>query len=121
MTDQPTDVGALPDAERDAAIAQRVRDQARDAADRAAAAASEVEADLGDVIAEARDLRERIMGGAVAPDDARRALAELRRRHEEIAAHVPSIKIVYDLAARTVEDPSGRVAELTSKFGSLLR
>jgi hypothetical protein len=121
MSDQPTGVGASPDAERDAAIAQRVRDQAHDAAERAAAAASDVEEDLGDVIAEARDLREKITGGAVAPDDARRALAQLRRRHEAIAAHVPSLKIVYERAVNTVEDPSARVAELTSKFGSLLR
>ena len=48
----------------------------------------------------------------VSPDDARRALAELRRRHREIAPHVPSIKIVYEGAVKTIEDPAARVAEL---------
>jgi hypothetical protein len=53
------------------------------------------------VIAEARGLREKITSGAVSPDDARRALAELRRRHKEIAAHVPSSKIAYQRAVKT--------------------
>jgi hypothetical protein len=54
-------------------------------------------------------------------DDARHALAKLRQRHREIAAHVPSIKTVYDGAVKTIEDPAARVAELTSKFPSLRR
>jgi hypothetical protein len=74
---------------------------------------------LGDVIAEARDLREKITSGVVSADNARRALAGLRQRHRVIAAHVPSIKISYDWAVRTIEDPAAKVAELTSKFGSL--
>ena len=53
--------------------------------------------------------------------DARHALAKLRQRHKEIAAHVPSIKTTYDRAAKTIEDPTARVAELTSKFPSLRR
>ena len=71
------------------------------------------------MIAEARELRKKITSGAVSPDDARRALAGLRQRHSEIAAHVPSIKIAYDGAVRTIEDPAAKVSELTSKFGSL--
>jgi hypothetical protein len=71
------------------------------------------------VITEARDLRKKITSGAVPPDDARRALAEPRRRHKEIAAHVRSIKIAYDCAVKTIEDPAAKIAELTSKFGSL--
>jgi len=55
----------------------------------------------------------------VSPDDARRALAELRQRHREIAAHVPSIKIAYDGAVKTIEDTAAKITELTSKFGSL--
>jgi hypothetical protein len=54
----------------------------------------------------------------VSPDDARRALAKLRQRHREIAAHVPSIKIAYDGAVKTI-DPAANITELTSKFGSL--
>jgi hypothetical protein len=57
----------------------------------------------------------------VSPDDARRALAELRQRHRQIAHQVRSIKIVYEGAVKTIEDPAARVAELTSKFGSLQR
>jgi hypothetical protein len=57
--------------------------------------------------------------GVVSPDNARRALAELRRRHKEIAAHLQSIKTAYDGAMKTIEDPAARVAELTSRFGSL--
>jgi hypothetical protein len=71
------------------------------------------------VIAEARGLRKKITSGAVSPDDARRALAGLRQRHREIAAHGRSIKIAYDGAVKTIEDPAAKVAELTSKFGSL--
>ena len=48
-----------------------------------------------------------------------RALAGLRQRHTDIAARVPSIKIAYDRAVKTIEDPAARVAELTSKFGGL--
>ena len=82
-------------------------------------AASDAEEALGDVIAEARELRKKITSGVVSPDDARRALAELRQRHSEIAAHVPSIKIAYDGAAKTIDDPAAKITELTSKFGSL--
>ena len=71
------------------------------------------------MITEAKDLPKKIMSGVVPPDDARRALAELRRRHKEIATHLSAIKIAYDGAAKTIEDPAARVAELTSRFGSL--
>ena len=71
------------------------------------------------MIAEARGLRKKITSGAVSPDDARRALAGLRQRHRGVAARVPSIKIAYEGAVRTIEDPAARVAELTSRFGSL--
>lgn len=103
----------------DAEIERRVEEQAYESAQRAAAAAGDVEEALGDVVAEARELRKEIASGVVSPDAARRALAELRQRHSEIAPHVPSIKIVYERAVKTVEDPAARVAELTSKFGSL--
>ena len=55
----------------------------------------------------------------VSPDDARRALAELRQRHRQIAHQVRSIKIAYDGAVKTIEDPAAKVTELTSRFGSL--
>ena len=103
----------------DAEIERRIEDRAYDSAQRAAAAAGDVEEALGDVIAEARELRKKITSGVVSPDDARRALAELRQRHREIAAHLPSIKIAYDGAVKTIEDPAAKVAELTSRFGSL--
>jgi hypothetical protein len=103
----------------DAEIERRIEEQAYDSAQRAAAAAGDAEEALGDVVAEARGLRKKIASGMVSSDDARRALAELRRRHGEIAPHVPSMKIVYEGAVKTIEDPAARVAELTSKFGSL--
>jgi hypothetical protein len=107
------------DEDRDAEIARRVEDQAQDSAEGAAADASEAEEALVEVITEARDLRKKITNGVVSPDDARHALAKLRQRHKEVAAHVPSIKIAYDGAVKTIEDPAARVAELTSKFRSL--
>ena len=70
---------------------------------------SELQADPGKMIT----------SGVLSPDDARRALAELRQRHREIAAHVPSIKIAYDGAVKTIEDTAAKITELTSKFGSL--
>jgi hypothetical protein len=100
-------------------IARRIEDQAHDSAEGAAVGASDAEEALGDVIADARGLREKIASGVVSPDDARRALAELRQRHRQIAVHVPSIKIVYEGAVRTIEDPAAKIAELTSKFRSL--
>jgi hypothetical protein len=103
----------------DAEIERRIEDQAYDSAQRAAAAASDAAEALGDVIAEARGLRKKITSGVVSPDDARHALAELRRRHGEIAPHVPSMKIAYEGAVKTIEDPAARVSELMSKFGSL--
>jgi hypothetical protein len=109
----------LPDGERDAAIAQRVQDRAYDAAEGAAMAASDVEEALGDVITEARDLRKKVASGVASPDEARRALAELRQRHGEIAVHVPSIKAAYERALKTVEDPAAKVADLTSRFRGL--
>jgi hypothetical protein len=107
------------DEDRDAQIARRIEDQARDAVEGAAAAATDAREALDEMIAEAKNLRKQIASSAVSPDDARRALAELRQRHKEIAAHLPAIKIAYDRAAKTVEDPAARVTELTSKFGSL--
>jgi hypothetical protein len=109
------------DEDRDAEIARRVEDQARDAAEGAAAAASDAEEALGGVIAEAGELREKITSGVVSPDDARRALVGLRQRHRVIAAHVRSIKIAYDGAVKTIDDPAAKVTELTSRFGSLLQ
>jgi len=103
----------------DAEIERRIEDQAYDSAQRAAAAASDAAEALGDVIAEARGLRKKITSGVVSPDDARHALAELRRRHGEIAPHVPSMKIAYEGAVKTIEDAAARVSELMSKFGSL--
>jgi hypothetical protein len=102
-----------------AEIARWIEDQAYERAEGAAAAAGDAEEALGDVIAEARGLRKKITSGVVSADDARRALAELRQRHREIAAHVPSIKIAYDGAVKTIEDPAAKITELTSKFGSL--
>ena len=115
MTSQEIDF----EQDRDAKIALRIEDQARAIAEGAAAAASDAEEALDDVITEARDLHKKITSGVVSPDDARHALAELRRRHGEIAPHVPSMKIAYDGAVKTIEDPEAKVAELTSRFGSL--
>ena len=103
----------------DAEIERRIEDQAYDSAQRAAAAASDAAEALGDVIAEARGLRKKITSGVVSPDDARHALTGLRQHHREIAAHVRSIRIAYDVAVKTIEDPAARVSELMSKFGSL--
>jgi hypothetical protein len=103
----------------DAEIAGRIEDQARDSAEGAATAASDAEEALGFVIAEARELRQKITSGAVSPDDARRALAGLRQRHRVIVTQLPSVKIAYDRAVKTIKDPAARVAELTSRFGSL--
>ena len=71
------------------------------------------------VITGAKDLRKKIASGVVSADDARCALAGLRQRHRVIAAHARSIKIAYDGAAKTIQDPEAKVTELTSKFGSL--
>jgi hypothetical protein len=109
------------DEDRNAEVARRIEDLAHDSADGAAAAASDAEEALGDVITEARDLRKKITSGVLSPDNARHALAELRQRHRQIAAHVPSIKTAYDGAVKTIEDPAARVAELTSRFGILRR
>jgi hypothetical protein len=103
----------------DAEIEQRFEDQAYDSAEGAATAASDTEEALGDVIAGARELRKNVTSGVVSPDNARRALVELRQRHRKIAAHARSIKIAYDGAVKTIEDPAAKITELTSKFGSL--
>jgi hypothetical protein len=102
--------------DRAAEIEQRIRDQAYNAAEGAVGAANDAEEVLGEVITGVKELRKKITGGVVSPDDARRALAELRQQHTEIAAHVPSIKIAYEGAVKTIEDPAAKVAELTSKF-----
>ena len=107
--------------ERNAQLARRIEDQAHNSAEGAAAAASEAEEALVEVITEARDLRKKITNGVLSPDDARHALAKLRQRHKEISARVPSIKVAYDRAVKTIEDPAARVAELTSRFGILRR
>jgi hypothetical protein len=107
------------DEDREAEIARRIEDQARDSAQRAATAASDAEEALGAVIAEARELREKMTSGAVSPDDARRALAGLRQCQRNVAARVPSVRLAYDRAVKTIEDPAARVAELTSKFQGL--
>ena len=79
------------DEDRNAEIARR-ENLLHDSAEGAAAAASEAEEALVEVITEARDLRKKITSGVVPPGDARHALAGLRPRHKKIAAHVPSIK-----------------------------
>ena len=103
----------------DAEIARRIEDRAYDSAEGTATAASDAEEALGDVISEAKDLRKKVASGVVSSDDARRALAELRQRHRAIAVHLRSIKIAYDGAVKTIEDPAAKITELTSRFGSL--
>ena len=103
-----------------AEIARRIGEQAYDTAEGAAAAAKEAEEALGgDHRSQGPSQEDHERRGLT--EDARHALAELRQRHKEIAAHVPSIKIAYDGAVKTIEDPAARVAELTSRFGSLRR
>ena len=117
MTSEPMDF----DGDRDAEIARRIEEQARDTAEGAAAAASDAEEALDEVITEAKDLRKMIMSGVVSTDNARRPLAGLRWRHKEVAVRVPSIKIAHDAATKTIEDPAARIAELRSGFGSFQR
>lgn len=69
MTSQPMDF----DGDRDAEIARRIEEQARDTAERAASAASDAEEALDEVITEAKDLRKMIMSCVISTDDARRA------------------------------------------------
>jgi len=97
MTSQPMDV----DEDGDAKIARRIEEQAHHTAEGAAAAASDAEDTLHGVIAEAKGLRKMIMSGVVSTDDARRALVGLRRRHKEVAVHVP---IHQDRVRRCRED-----------------
>ena len=70
------------------------------------------------MIAEARELQE---------DHERRGLARRRATRagraatasREIATHVPSVKIAYGGAVKTIDDPATKITELASKFGSL--
>jgi hypothetical protein len=61
MTSQPMDV----DEDRDAKIARRIEEQARDTAEGAAAAASDADEMLDDVITEAKGLRKMIIKGGI--------------------------------------------------------
>jgi hypothetical protein len=65
--------------DRNAQFAGRIEDQAHNSAEGAAIDAIEAEEALIEVITESRDLRKKITSGAVSPDEARRALAGLRR------------------------------------------
>jgi hypothetical protein len=78
------------DEDRDAQVARRIEDQAQDSAEGAAAAASEAEEALVEVITEARDPRKKITTGVVSPDDARHALAKLRQRLRSLLMAGPS-------------------------------
>ena len=68
---------------------------------------------------EARDLRKRISSGLASEKDAREVPGNLRKLRTKLVARTASIKTAYEAAVKTIEDPAARVAELTSKFGSL--
>jgi hypothetical protein len=101
--------------------AELVSQQAYDTAEACAIGASEVEEALTEVVAEARDLRKRISGGLVSEKDAREALGNLRKRRAKLVARIASIKIAYEGAVKTIEDPAARVAALKNKYPALRR
>ena len=101
--------------------AERVSQQAYEAAEASAVAASEVEEALTDIITQARDLRKKISNGLVSDKDARETLGNLRKLHAELVTRTASIKTVYEGATRDIEDPAARVAALKSKYSALRR
>ena len=101
--------------------AERVSQQAYEAAEASAVAASEVEEALTDIVTQARDLRKKISNGLVPEKDARETLGNLRKLRAELVARTASIKTVYEGATRDIEDPAARVAALKSKYSALRR
>jgi hypothetical protein len=94
--------------------ADRVSQQAYDAAEACAVGASDVEEALTDVVTQARDLRKRISSGLVSEKDAREALGSLRKLRAELVARTASIKTVYEGATRDIEDPAAFSARMVS-------
>jgi transcriptional regulator NrdR family protein len=101
--------------------AERVSQQAYEAAEASAVGASEVEEALTDVVTQARDLRKKISDGLASEKDARETLGNLRKLRAELVARTASIKTVYEGATRDIEDPAARVAALKSKCSALRR
>ena len=73
------------------------------------------------MIAQTRDLRARIHSGAEPERDARKLLADLRKRHAEQVAKIAPTKSRHDSAHATLKDPAAKRKALIARFPALRR
>jgi hypothetical protein len=109
------------DEDHAAAATQGIEDLAYYAAQEAAAAYDYVGESLTDVITEARGLRAQIQSGIVPEKDARKLLADLRKRRAELVAKIAPTKSKHDGAQATLKDPAARRDALIARFPALRR
>ena len=103
-----------------AAATQGIENQAYCEAQEAAAAYDDVQESLTDVITQARDFSARIHSGTV-PEDARKLLADLRKRHAQLVAKIAPTKSRHDSAQATLKDPAAKREALINRFPALRR
>ena len=108
------------DEDHAAAATQGIENQAYYEAQEAAAAFDDVQESLTDVITQARDLSARIQSGTV-PEDARKLLADLRKRHAQLVAKIAPTKSKHDSAQATLKDPAAKREALINRFPALRR
>jgi phage terminase large subunit-like protein len=104
------------DEDHAAAATQGIEDLAYHAAQEAAAAYDHVQESLTDVITQTLDLRAQIRSGIVPEKDARKLLAELRKRHAELVAKIAPTRSKHDGAQATLRDPAARREALVARF-----
>jgi hypothetical protein len=109
------------DEDHASAAAQRIENLAYHAAQEAAAAYDHIEESLTAVITQARDLCARIESGMVPEKDARKLLADLPKRRDELDAKIAPTKSKYDSAQADLKDPAAKRDALIARFPALRR
>ena len=109
------------DEDHAAAATQGIEDLAYYEAQGAAATYDYVQESLTDVITQARDLSARIQSGTVPEKDARKLLADLRKRHAQLVAKIAPTKSKHDSAQADLKDPAAKRDALIARFPALRR
>jgi hypothetical protein len=73
------------------------------------------------VSSQARDLRARIESGIVPEKDARKLLADLRKRRDDLVAMIAPTKSKHDSAQADLKDPAAKRDALIARFPALRR
>lgn len=108
----------MRDPEREATdVEQVVESAARNQISALGETADRLDDGYVEMVTEVRDLRDSIESRSLTVDEAKKALLDLRQRHEVMRHQMGRARSSYDQALTTVKDPAARRDELIAKYG----